>query len=228
MSGRNIKKPKPTPKPVSKPKPNPSRVRPASNYSAKSAPVLPAEVEVEEIDERVSLLDFPQDPLGFLLSFRWIPEKPDHGKIYWHLNYAFTDKLRAGIDYRAITGDVSLQANYRVMSENNGWRPAMILGTANDDFGDISSQHYSAVFSKRLLEHRGLHLSPYVGGVYIDALDEVRPVAGLHARKGKFSALFSYSGTDEHLTLSYSEGRHTLSFVLFDLDMPGLAWSMNF
>ena len=222
MSGRNISKPKPQPKPIAKAKPGSS----PQQLSIEAAP--PEIAEEDESTEKVSLLDFPQDPLGFLLSFRWIPEKPDHGKIYWHLNYAFSDRLRAGVDYRAITRDVSLQANFRVFSENDSWRPALILGTANDDFGNVSSQHYSAVFSKHLLDLNGLHLSPYVGAAYIDALGEFRPVAGLHARKGKFSALFSYSGTDEYLTLSYSEGRHTLSFVLFDMDMPGLAWSMNF
>lgn len=218
MSGRNISKPKPVAKPRAI----------ASDPGA--SPGLPADPEpgVDGEDTRGSLLNFPEDPLGFLLSFRWIPEKPDHGKIYWHLNYAFTDRLRAGIDYRSITGDVSLQANYRVVSENDTWRPALILGTANDDFGNVSSQHYSATLSKHVAEYRGIHFSPYVGGAYIEALDELRPVAGLHASKGKFSALFSYSGTDEHLTLSYTEGRHTLSFVLFDMDMPGLAWSWNF
>ena len=147
MSGRNISNPKPSP------------VGGARSDS-----------ELEAIDTgRVSLLDFPDEPLGFLLSFRWIPEKPDHGKIYWHINYAFTENFRAGIDYRSITGDVSLQANLRVLSENDKWRPALILGTANDDFGDISSQHYSATLSKNVGEWGGIHFSPYAGGAYIDA-----------------------------------------------------------
>jgi len=224
VSGRNIKKTKPAPAP--KPQPSASAYTRDSNSSL---PDLPPEPELDLDTGSSSILDFPEDPLGFLFSFRWIPEKPDHGKLYYHLNYAFTDRLRAGVDYRSITGDVSFQANYRLLDEKEDWwRPAVILGTANDDFGDISSQHYAVTMSKHLLEYRGLNVSPYVGAAYIEALDELRPVAGLHVRKGKFSAIFSYSGTDEHLTLSYSEGRHTLSFVLFDLDMPGLAYGWNF
>ena len=221
MSGRNITKP-------SKPKPTSgsSIVKPGGPNAIDAPLDEPEEFNGE--NGRVSLLDFPEDPLGFLLSFRWIPEKPDHGKIFWHLNYSFTDRLRAGIDYRSITGDVSFQANYRLVSENDKWRPALILGTANDDFGDVSSQHYSATLSKHVAEVGGVNFSPYVGAAYIEALDELRPVAGLHASRGKFSALFSYSGTDEHLTLSYNAGRHTVSFVLFDMDMPGLAWTWNF
>ena len=86
-----------------------------------------------------SILSWPEEPIGFSLYARWIPEKPDHGKWYLNLSYNLTDSLRVGADYRPLTDDVSLLANWRVSPENDSWRPALILGTSNDDFGDINS-----------------------------------------------------------------------------------------
>ncbi len=186
------------------------------------------DANVLEREGPLRLLDFPEKPLGFLLSFRWIPEKPDHGKIYTHLNYSITDFLRVGFDYRPITGDVDPQANLRVFPENEGWRPALILGTSNDDFGDISSQSYYGTLSKHLFEWKKFNFSPYAGATYIDELEELRPVAGLHIRRGQFSTMFSFSGVDEHLSFTWAQGNHTFTFLLFDLELPGLAWTMRF
>ena len=175
-----------------------------------------------------SVLSWPKDPLGFLLSWRWIPKKPDHGKWYVHLGYEVTKSLRAGVDYRPLTEDLSPLANWRVFSENDTWRPALILGTSNDDFGDVNSQSYYGTLSKHVLELGGINLSLYGGGTYIEELDVLRPVGGLYTRRNAWSAMFMYSGVDEHLTISRDFGNHTLSFVLFDLKLPGIAYSLNF
>ncbi len=171
---------------------------------------------------------WPEERLGGLLNFRWIPEKPDHGQIFLTFRYEIIESLSVGADYRPLTGDVTFAGNWRAISENDGWRPAVILGTSNDDFGDVSSQSYYGTVSKHLGEWGGFSFSPYAGATYIEALNDLRPVGGLHVRRGDWSAMISYSGVDEHLTVSRDIGNHTVSFVLFDLEKPGLAWTWRF
>ncbi|MFT5468570.1 MAG: hypothetical protein ACI8UO_003680 [Verrucomicrobiales bacterium] len=178
--------------------------------------------------DAVNFLNWPAEPAGFGLYSRWIPEKPDHGKWYLNLSYQFTDNFRAGVDYRPVTGDASILANWRVFSEDDSWRPALILGTSNDDFGDINSQSYYGTFSKYLFEIGGANVSIYGGATFIEELDELRPVGGIHLRRGPWSSLFMYSGVDEHFSISRDFGNHTVTFVLFNLELPGIAYGFSF
>lgn len=175
-----------------------------------------------------SLLSWPAEPLGFSFFARWIPEKPDHGKWYLNLSYQVLDSLRVGVDYRPLTDDVTPLVNWRVFPENDSWRPALIVGSSNDDFGDINSDSYYATLSKHLFAAGGVDFSLYGGATWIEELDEVRPVGGVHLRMDAWSAIFMYSGVDEHLTISRDLGRHSVSFLLFDLKLPGLAYGFHF
>ena len=166
--------------------------------------------------------------MGFSLYGRWIPGKPPHGEWYANLSYQATDWLRVGFDYRPRTEDVSLLANLRVFPENDSWRPALILGTSNDDFGEINSYSYYGTLSKHLFEVGGVNVSVYGGATFIAELDELRPVGGLHLRKDAWSAMFMYSGVDEHVSVSRGFGNHTLTFLLFDLELPGIAYGFGF
>ena len=115
---------------------------------------------------------------------------------------------------------------WRAISETDV-RPALILGTSNDDFKEINSQSAFATFSKAYGDPDSLVASPYGGAVYIFELEEWRPVGGLHLRYRDVSSLLQYSGADTHLTLSYTRTIHTLSLVLFGLELPGLAYSLS-
>ena len=174
--------------------------------------------------------EFPEKRIGGILNFRWIPEKPDHGKIFLTARYQILDPVSVGVDYRPLTDDVAFAGNWRVFSENDKWRPALILGTSNDDFGDVSSQSYFGTVSKHLGEWGGFSFSPYVGATYIAELEDLRAVGGLHVRRGVWAAMLSYSGVDPHFTLTRDLGRHSLSFVIFDLEdaKPGVAWTWRF
>lgn len=174
------------------------------------------------------LLNLPEEQKGFYLFARWIPEKPDHGKWYINASYDFTDSFRAGVDIRPLTDDVSLLATWRVFSENDKGRPALILGTSNDDFGNINSDSYYGTLSKYLFDVGGANLSIYGGATYIEELEDLRPVGGLSLRKGPWSAMFQYSGVDEHISVSRDLGNHTLTFVLFDMRLPGVAYGFRF
>ncbi len=168
------------------------------------------------------------DPLGISAYGRWIPDKPPHGQWYANVSYQVTDFLRVGLDYRPRTEDLSLLANWRVFPENDDWRPALILGTSNDDFGEINSQSYYGTLSKYLGSPGGIDFSLYGGATYIAELEELRPVGGLSLRRGPWSGLFMYSGVDEHVSVSRDIGNHTFTFLLFDLDLPGMAYSIRF
>ena len=90
----------------------------------------------------------------------------------------------------------------RVFSEKDKWRPALVLGTSNDDFGSINSQAFFGTLSKHISQVANVDFSLYGGATYIEALDVLRPVGGLHLRRNAWSTMFMYSGVDEHLTVS--------------------------
>jgi hypothetical protein len=186
------------------------------------------DADVDGAEGVPAVFRWPEKPVGGILNVRWIPEKPDHGKLFTTFRYQLFDSFSLGMDYRPLTNDAGIAANWRVFSENDKWLPALILGTSNDDFGDITSQSYYGTFSKHLFEWEGINFSPYVGATYIAELEDLRPVGGLHVRRGDWSALVTYSGVDTHLSLSRDIGNHTLSFILFDLELPGMAWSFRF
>ena len=175
-----------------------------------------------------SFLSRPEEPLGLSFFSRWIPEKPDHGQWYLNVSYQLFENFRAGIDYRPLTEDFGAIANWRVFPESDAWRPALVIGTSNDDFGSINSQSLYGTFSKGLFELMSVEFSAYGGATYIEALDDLRPVGGIHLRRDAWTAMFMYSGVQEHLTLSRGLGSHTISFVLFDLQLPGLAYGFQF
>jgi hypothetical protein len=167
------------------------------------------------------------DGIGVDFSFRWIPEKSDEGQIYLSLAYHVLPNVQLGGDYRPLSDDFGVLATWRAIPETDR-RPAVIFGTANDDFGDTNSQSVYGTVSKALPEWRGVRASPYTGVVYIWELEDVELLGGLHLRYRNTSALVQYSGTDTHLTLSHSFRQHTFSFVWFAFDQPGLAYSLSF
>ena len=84
------------------------------------------------------------------------------------------------MDYRPLTNDASILANWRVFSEKGKWRPGLIVGTSNDDFGGLNSQSYYGTFAKALHTTKGgTTFSLYGGATHIVELEETRPVGGL-------------------------------------------------
>ena len=136
--------------------------------------------------------------------------------------------LSGGLDYRPLSNDIDFAANWRAVSEKKGWQPAVIFGTSNDDFNEIKSQSYYGTVSKYLGELGNFQFSPYTGATYIEELGDFRPVAGLHVRNGAWSAMFSYSGANEHLSLSRLIGNHTTSVIYWGLKYPGVSWTFRF
>ena len=114
-----------------------------------------------------------KDRGSIIFNARWIPGKPDHGELFYSLAYGVTSHLSLGVDYRPLTDDWGINGNYRLLEEGEK-TPAVILGTATDDFDDVTSQSYSAVASKRLFEWNGITVAPYGGAVYIDKLGDLR------------------------------------------------------
>lgn len=164
---------------------------------------------------------------GLSFSFRWIPEKSDHGRIFTSVSYAFLPELEVGIDYRPLVDEAFPNANWRVLQERT-WIPAAILGTSNDDFGSGNSQNVYGSVSKHVGIYFGIEASPYAGATWIMDLEECRPVGGLHMRYKALSSIFMYSGKDPHFTLSASHRGFIFNIIFFDLKLPGLGCGLRF
>ena len=169
------------------------------------------------------------NPKRFNFNLRWIPEKSDDGQIFFSWKYWATNNIGLGLDYRPKTNNATFSGTWRLFSETEQ-HPAIILGTSTDDFEDqITSESVYITASKKLLDWQGVSVSPYIGATYIFEFDKLRPIGGVSFRKDRYSALFLYSGTDPHMTLSYGlmDG-HLVSFVLWGMELPGMAYTMHF
>lgn len=83
-------------------------------------------------------------------------------------------------------------------------------------------------FTKYLFGVGGVNVSACAGATYIEELAELRPVGGMLLRYGDWSSMLMYSGVDEHFSLSRDFGNHTISYILFDLKLPGVSYSFRF
>ncbi len=172
----------------------------------------------------------------FVFTGRWIPEKSDAGQAFLSLKYWATDDLGLGFDYRPLTDHISATATYRLVGEDPcGWRPAVILGTSVDDFSDgddqVESRSYFATVSKALPRYKflGVTPAPYAGAVWIDKLNELRPLAGVNLRHKEASLMIQYSGTDTHLTLSRRlDDNLSVSAIYWGMKYPGLGMRFSF
>ena len=172
----------------------------------------------------------------FVLTGRWIPEKSEAGQAYTSFKYWVTSDLGLGFDYRPLVDKVSLTATYRLVSEDSkGWMPAVILGTSVDDFTDgsdsVESRAYFFTVSKALRDARffGITPAPYAGAVWIQELEELRPLAGVGFRHQEASLILQYSGTDTHLTLSRSINENiSVSAIYWGMKYPGIGMRVRF
>jgi len=172
----------------------------------------------------------------FVFTGRWSPEKGESGQVYFSGKYWATDDFGIGFDYRPLVDDVSLTATYRLVSEDpSGWRPAVIVGTSEDDFTDngedVESRSYYLTLSKALpdVELMGITPAPYVGTVWIEELEKFRALAGVSLRHEQATLIYQYSGTDSHLTLSRSINENlSISAIYWGMKYPGLGMRFRF
>lgn len=184
----------------------------------------------EELEAAKKLFGMiPYDPTGWSFHARWIPTKPPHGQEYVNVSYQVTSHLRLGLDWRPKTGDVTPLANLLVLSEGEEWyEPAIIAGLSNDDFNEVNSYATYATASKVIVSKDVFTLSGYAGATHIFELNTTRAVGGLIFRYDKTSLALQHSGVDLHATISQNIGQHTIRFLMFDLEKPGVAYSYRF
>jgi hypothetical protein len=157
-----------------------------------------------------------------------MPEKGDHGKIAMTLAYSVTDRLTLGLDYRPLSDDLTGIGSYRLFDEN-GWHPAMVVGTSADEFNSVLSQSYHVIFSKRLAEVAGISISPYIGPIYIQELEEFNVVGGLTLRRDKISLMGMWSGKDTHIVGKYDINDHlSAGIVWWGLKTTGVTVGVKF
>ena len=176
------------------------------------------------------------DSNRFVMTGRWIPEKGESGQLYASFKYWLTEDLGVGFDYRPLVDDVSMTLTYRAILEDpTSWRPAIILGTSEDDFDykgeDVNSRSYFITASKAFpdLAWKGITPSPYAGAVWIDEIEKLRPLVGIHLRHEEATFMVQYSGTDTHLTLSRSINENvSVSAIYWGMKYPGLGVRVRF
>ena len=144
------------------------------------------------------------------------------------LTYRLTSTISGGVEFNPRADKVSLLANWVAVTET-ARRPALILGTSSDRIGTPSGQSFYATFSKNLRRETRLPVAPYAGVVYGTYEDRFRPIGGLSVGfHENVSALAVFDGVHVHPMLSFSHGRHAVSWLMIRGRHPGVSYSISF
>lgn len=137
------------------------------------------------------------------------------------LTYAFTDRIRLGVEYNARAFETRDRfgplANIRLLDETKN-RPAVILGTSSDRIGTEEGQAYYATVSKNLAPWLDASVAPYVGVSWNDRNNDFLPLAGLSYRLyDTLSVTHLFDGRNLHHTFDLPLGNLSPKLVTFGL-----------
>jgi len=148
-------------------------------------------------------IDEDLNAVRWIASFRYIPNiDEDRARERITLNYRFTERLQAGVEWNPLAHDLNPLANWTALPET-AERPAFILGTSSDRIGTDRGQSYYGTLSKSLEPWLDLPVAPYAGAAFRDADDEWTFVGGLHYALFDERLLVTHiwDGENLHLTL---------------------------
>ena len=168
----------------------------------------------------------------WIFGLRVIPNVVRRAQLRSTLTYRLHPRLSAGIEVnpRADTaaGRVSPLLNWLAITETEN-RPALIVGTSSDRIGTPEGQSLYATLSKNLRRETGLPIAPYAGAAYSTHEHRWLGLAGLNVYFPRdFSSQLIFDGVRLHPILSYTRGRHVVSFVLAFSNKPGFSYSVGF
>ncbi len=171
-------------------------------------------------------------------SSRYVKDIPqERARIRNTLMYAVTPSFQAGVEYNPLKERVGISplANWRVLDEE-GWRPALILGTSSDRIGTPHGQSFYATVSKTFEAETGLPVAPYAGVAYGTFEDELNPIGGGSVYwTGRVSTTHLYDGKNVHHLLNVGVTDRFSIGILYvtqkrDAGDPywGLTWGFRF
>ncbi len=153
------------------------------------------------------------------LSVRLIEGIPvDRARLRFTLTYQVTDALRVGVEANPKDDDYGALLNYRVWSEE-GWRPALIVGTSSDRIGTPSGRAYYATFSKDVEQEIGLPIAPFIGPAFGEFEDEWRLVGGVNVRwTERITTMHTWDGENLHHMANHAFDGFSLGIVVAQQD----------
>lgn len=169
-------------------------------------------------------------------SSRYVKDIPaERPRIRNTLMYAVTPSFQAGLEFNALKEELGPLVNWRAVAEE-GWRPALILGTSSDRIGTPHGQAFYATLSKNLEPETGLPVAPYIGASYGTFEDELDPIAGGNVYwTRRFWTTHLYDGKNVHHILNAQVTDRLTAGILYvtQKDDPGdpywgLTWGFRF
>ena len=169
-----------------------------------------------------------KDENRWTFGVRYVEGQIDRAKLRTTLTYRIVPRVTIGLEWNPLVTDFSPLANWLVVEEKEN-RPALVVGTSSDRIGTRHGQSYYATLSKNLERWVKIPVSPYVGGSYGTSDDKFHVIGGGNIQFTRnLSSLIIYDGKNLHPTASFTWGRHVFTFLLVDLEHPGVSYSVSF
>ena len=165
---------------------------------------------------------------NFTFGSRYIEDVLDRARwrntLMWHPHHRIT----LGVEYNPLADDVHPLANFTLMEETGNF-PAIILGISSDRIGTPGGQAYYLTASKDLEKWTGWPIAPYAGVSYGTWDNEAVAIGGLNVRLTQnLSAMGLFDGHKVHPTVSWTQDRWTVGFMLAFGDKPGIFFNYRF
>ena len=159
---------------------------------------------------------------------RFVEGQIDRAKWRNTMTVRIAPRLSVGVEFNPLASDWSPLANWLAVEETER-RPALIFGTSSDRIGTSHGQSFYGTLSKNLEKWIKIPIAPYAGATYGTYDDKFRAIGGANIQwMPKASSLIIFDGVDIHPTFSWTEGRHVLTFLLVDMEHPGVSYSYSF
>lgn len=168
----------------------------------------------------------------------WVENQSDASTWRHTIKYRIIPTLQIGLEINSKTGDVEPLISWLAIQETDT-RPALILGSGTNGVSqpgsasDDSERTFYATVAKHIFDVGDIGVSPYASLVYLGETDEFAGIYGVTLdtplpNGDSASAVLFYDGNEGHLLLNYHRGRHTIGFILKNMEDLGVSYSIAF
>lgn len=160
------------------------------------------------------------------LSGRFVNTELDRPRWRSTVNYRLNPRLQIGVEVNPGADEIGPLLTW-FLSTEEGWRPALFVGTSSDRIGSPEgTQSYYLTAAKH---HPSWPVSAYASLNYSEWDGGINFPFGAYVELGRGLSLQPmYDGQRSHLLLNYNRGRYGVSLLWVWLEEAGISFNVGF
>ena len=160
------------------------------------------------------------------LSGRFVDTELDRPRWRSTVNYRLNPRLQIGVEVNPGADEIGPLLTW-FLSTEEGWRPALFVGTSSDRIG--SPEGAQSYFLTAAKHHPSWPVSAYASLNYSEWDGGWNFPFGAYVELGRGLSLQPmYDGQRSHLLLNYNRGRYGVSLLWVWLEEAGISFNVGF